>query len=56
MAKKSPATELQNALRDAMGKSSRDMSEMDALNAALDVAEEWKMRLSELEEEQADAE
>ena len=46
-----PTTRLQTALRDAMAKTCNDLSEQAALEAALDVAEEWKMRLEELKEE-----
>ncbi len=37
-----------------MSRASRGMSEKDALEAALNVADEWKMRLEEIEAEEGD--
>ncbi len=37
-----------------MSESSRDLSEKEALEAALNVAEEWRMRLNEIEAEEVD--
>lgn len=45
---------LEMNLRDAMAVSAPHMSEKQALEAALNVAEEWKMRLREIEEEEGD--
>lgn len=47
----SPEQELMTALQDVFCNSSREMSERDALEAALAVAEGWRMRLDELEDE-----
>lgn len=42
--------QLEKALRDAVSNSSVKLSEREALETALDVADEWRMRLSEIEE------
>lgn len=49
---KSPQQELTDALNDAFGNSSRDMSEREALEVADSVAEGWRMRLSELDDDE----
>ena len=44
---------MQEALRDVIGDQRfRQIAEADALEAALDVAQEWRMRLDELLEEE----
>lgn len=43
--------DLQKAIRDAAAKMSSGLDEKDALNAMLDVADEWRCRLEELEAE-----
>jgi len=46
--------QLKNNLRDAIGAACKaGMNELDAINAALEVAEEWEMRRDELEDEEA---
>lgn len=48
------AKQLQEAIREAMGSSSRDLSEREALQIGLEVAHEWQMRLDELGDEDED--
>jgi hypothetical protein len=45
---KTPLEEMQETIRDAVSDTPRSISERAALEAALEVAEEWKMRLDEL--------
>jgi len=45
---------IEEAIREAMARASKGVPEKDALEAALNVADEWKMRLEELEEEESD--
>ncbi len=48
--------QLEEKLREVMAQSSRGMSEKVALEAAMNVADEWKMRLEEIEDEDTDSE
>ncbi len=45
---------LEQAIREVMANSSRELSEKEALEAGLNVAEEWKMRLEEIEAEESE--
>lgn len=51
-----PIQQLEEALRETMARACRGMSEKEALEAACGVAEEWKMRIEELEAEESDGE
>jgi succinate dehydrogenase/fumarate reductase flavoprotein subunit len=51
-----PIQQLEESLRRAMAESARGISEKEALEAALGVADEWKMRLDEIEAEESDEE
>lgn len=47
---------LHDKLREAVCNTPQDVPERKALDAALDIAEEWRTRLSELEAEEDDDE